>query len=106
MVLVTGGIAQGKYAFAESVSADVVRDVHLLIREEMEQGRDPGVCVEQLVREHPDGAFTVAELGCGLVPQDAFEREYRETVGRISCALAAQADAVYRVSCGIAQRLR
>ena len=46
------------------------------------------------------------ETGCGLVPVDAFEREYRETAGRICTALAEHADEVYRVVCGIGMRIK
>ena len=38
-----------------------------------------------------------AEVGYGLVPVDAFERQYREAVGRICTNLAACADRVDRV---------
>ena len=41
------------------------------------------------------------EIGGGIVPVDSFEREYRENTGRFGCALAAQAEKVIRVHCGI-----
>ena len=46
------------------------------------------------------------ELGCGVVPMDAFERAWRERTGRIGCELAKQAEAVYRVTCGIGTRIK
>ena len=46
------------------------------------------------------------EIGCGLVPVDAFEREYREAVGRILSALAGEAERVDRVVCGIGTRIK
>ena len=46
------------------------------------------------------------EIGCGLVPVDAFEREYREAAGRICTVLAEHADEVYRVVCGIGMRIK
>lgn len=106
MVFVTGGIGQGKYEFAKTLSAQVARDVHEQIRACMEQGSDPWAYASQLAKEYNNGVITFAELGCGLVPTDAFEREYRETAGRIACVLAAQAQAVYRVCCGISQQLK
>ena len=42
------------------------------------------------------------EVGGGVVPIDAQEREWRECTGRLCCDIAAQADRVYRVYCGIA----
>jgi len=106
MVLVVGGVNQGKYAFAKSLSEDVVRDFHVAVRDSMERGEDPWKLAARLKEEHPQGVVTMAELGCGLVPADAFEREYRETAGRISCALAAQAAAVYRLCCGIPLKIK
>ena len=41
------------------------------------------------------------EVGCGIVPMDAFEREYRETVGRVCTELAAMSEEVHRVLCGV-----
>ena len=106
MVLVVGGTNQGKYAFAKSLSEDVVKDLHTEIRGCMEQGVDPWVMAEQVQLQHPNGVITMAELGCGLIPTDTFDREYRETVGRISCEMAKKADAVYRVCCGIAIQIK
>lgn len=41
------------------------------------------------------------EVGCGVVPADAAERQMRETAGRMACALAERASCVVRVTCGI-----
>ena len=106
MVLVVGGTNQGKSAFAKSLSEDVVKDLHLQIRACMERGEDSWALAEQVQLSHPNGVITMAELGCGLIPVDAFDREYRETVGRISCELAKKADAVYRVCCGIPMQIK
>ena len=106
MVLVVGGMHQGKDTFAKSLSEDVVKDLHVEIRAWMERGEDPWELAAQVQLAHPSGVITMAELGCGLIPVDTFEREYRETVGRISCELAKHADAVYRVCCGIATQLK
>lgn len=46
------------------------------------------------------------EVGCGLVPIQAEERQRREAVGRLCCQLAERAEAVYRISCGLAIRLK
>ncbi len=106
MVLVVGGTNQGKYAFAKSLSDDVVRDFHVQVHNCMKQGKDPWELMSEELAAHSNGVFTMAELGCGLVPTDPFMGKYRETAGRISCALAAQAKAVYRVCCGIAVQIK
>ena len=46
------------------------------------------------------------EIGNGIVPLDAFEREYREHTGRILIELAGKADEVVRIICGIQQRIK
>ena len=46
------------------------------------------------------------EIGNGIVPVDAFERDYRERTGRMLITLASQADEVVRVICGIGQKIK
>ena len=46
------------------------------------------------------------EIGNGIVPMDAFEREYREQTGRILIELAKEAEEVIRVICGIGQKIK
>ena len=106
MVLVVGGRNQGKYAFAKSLAEDVVKDLHVEILACMERGEDPWTFTERVQSLHTNGVITLAELGCGLVPINVFERDYRETVGRISCELAKNADAVYRVCCGVPMQIK
>ncbi len=116
MILITGGAYQGKGGFAETlaehtvsgrtVKRKILEHIHLLIASEMREGRDPCTLLEQRMEENPDIIFTVDELGCGIVPTTVFDREWRETTGRICCRLAQRAEAVYRVTCGIAVRIK
>lgn len=50
--------------------------------------------------------FISDEVGCGVIPVDKKDREYREAVGRTLCELAAQASSVERIICGIAQKIK
>ncbi|MCC8151160.1 MAG: bifunctional adenosylcobinamide kinase/adenosylcobinamide-phosphate guanylyltransferase [Lachnospiraceae bacterium] len=116
MILITGGAWQGKKAFADELArqeiadgksgAQVVADIHETIAETMREGKNPYVLVAELTEKNPDLIITVNELGCGIVPIDAFDREWRETTGRISCLLAEKAERVYRVTCGIATEIK
>ena len=45
-------------------------------------------------------------VGGGLVPIERFDREWRELVGRTCCALAAESSEVWRIFCGLPQRLK
>ncbi len=51
-------------------------------------------------------AVTASELGGGVVPVDPEERRVREAAGRLACLLAARADTVVRLCCGLPQILK
>lgn len=114
MILITGGAYQGKGAFAKELkkkqdkTADtvIIENIHTIIARAIREGRDPYLEIGHMVETNPGAIFTVNELGCGIVPMEAFDREWRETTGRICCSLAKQAEAVYRVTCGIATRIK
>ena len=50
--------------------------------------------------------ITSDEVGLGIVPLDRKVREWREATGRALCRIAAEADEVYRVSCGIGMKIK
>jgi len=114
MVLIVGGMAQGKLEFAKRVlgvtawsegtlgEADCVHGLHLAIR----ALPDPETAVNAWLEAHPDGVLICDEVGCGVTPLDSRDRDWRERVGRICCALAQKANAVYRIQCGVEVRLK
>ena len=70
--------------------------------------------VQELLRERPDlevvalagklsgfHAITQTEVGAGVIPLSASDREWREKAGRLACLLAARADIVVRMVCGV-----
>ena len=61
---------------------------------------------EQLWMKNPDLVLISNELGYGVVPMDVFDRNYRETTGRVCTEIASWADAVYRVVCGIGTKIK
>ena len=50
--------------------------------------------------------ITCDEIGCGIVPLEKSDRDYRENVGRIMCRVVERAEHVERLICGIPQRLK
>ena len=103
---VTARIADGRLETDEQtiVQADLITHFELFVRREMEAGRDPYVFAERLMQENPDAFVTADEIGCGIVPMEAFERDYRETDGRICQRIAAYSEEVHRVICGLGMR--
>ena len=56
----------------------------------------------QKTREHSGRVlFVTNEVGLGIVPENETARRYRDLVGRCNQRIAAAADDVYLVSCGI-----
>ena len=129
MILITGGAYQGKLEYAkekyeftkwtdgavcerdEIHSCRVLDHFHLFIRRWLQAGKTQEELIWLLFEQDEDQQeekriIICDETGCGLVPVDAFEREYRETAGRICTALADHADEVYRVVCGIGMRIK
>jgi adenosyl cobinamide kinase/adenosyl cobinamide phosphate guanylyltransferase len=136
MVLIIGGMCQGKHDFCKSEfpDAEVIEHYEERIREELGEGKDPVSEAEKWLDEisaamEIDGTDTAVhlsmdsenrfkeqnprelviimnEVGSGVVPMDKDEREWREAVGRVSCLFAKRADRVYRLLAGIPQRLK
>ena len=98
---VTARIADGTL-----MHADLITHFELFVSREMEAGRDPYVFAERLMQEDPDAFVTADEIGCGIVPMEAFERDYRETDGRICQRIAAYSEEVHRVICGLGMRIK
>lgn len=67
---------------------------------------EPEKMAIEWIKYNEDLIIICDEVGNGIVPADAFEREYRERLGRLLCELAQRAEHVDRVICGIAQRLK
>lgn len=101
MILIVGGAGQPLSGRAEALASPdtiMVDALHLLLRGELAAGRDPRRLVSQIP---PDSIVTCAEIGCGVVPLDRFERVWREEVGRACCLLAERAERVERMVCGL-----
>ncbi len=101
-LLIIGAAGQDKARFAQGCR-DALDDAHLVIRDMMKAGVPHEEMLSSLLARE---AVVCDEVGCGVVPIDAFERLWREEVGRLCCELAERADAVVRVVCGLPQLLK
>ncbi|MFP3153071.1 bifunctional adenosylcobinamide kinase/adenosylcobinamide-phosphate guanylyltransferase [Lachnospiraceae bacterium ZAX-1] len=90
---------------SQLMEADIISRFHLYIRHLLKQEKEPWPLIESLLKHNPQVIMTVTELGCGIVPIDAFDRKYREMTGRLCCRLAVESEAVYRVICGIGMKI-
>ncbi|MGI6094399.1 MAG: bifunctional adenosylcobinamide kinase/adenosylcobinamide-phosphate guanylyltransferase [Lachnospiraceae bacterium] len=121
MILVIGGAFQGKKEYTKQqfgisdtditdgatceldavYHAVCVSHFHEWIKRMIAQGSESVPLAEKLWQTNPDVILISNELGYGVVPVDAFDREYREATGRICTWLASRAKEVHRVVCGI-----
>ena len=107
MVLVIGGLASGKRAYVRSLGfrddeMDGRVDSELPVLYGLEELLRAGpLDEEQLAALTRRAVVVCCEVGQGVVPIDADERAWRERVGRTCAELAAQAERVVRMVCGI-----
>ena len=118
MIMITGGIHQGKTAYAmrkiglaESDIADgadcnfdALKNVRCILNyhDIVKRLGDRSVTfTEELCRSNPDAVIIINEIGCGIVPIEKSERIWRENVGRCGCIIAANSEKVIRIVCGI-----
>lgn len=127
MKLVIGGYAQGKLSYVlrnydvkanrifdgeipENIEEEkgivVIDHFHNWVRVNIAHDGCPEKDILAFVEKYPDCVIISDEVGNGIVPLEALEREYRERTGRILVELAGKAEEVERVICGIGQRIK
>ena len=84
----------------------VINHLHRWIFRMVRNNLDPVPLLEQYLQKYPDAVILCDEIGCGVVPLDPTEREWREVTGRICCKLAEKAERVDRIFCGLNMRLK
>lgn len=102
MIFITGPLYSGKRAYArellgcseENLGNYAVWDV----QDHAAQAKDLTALADEL-SQYP--VVIATEIGGGIVPIDPQERQAREQAGRLACMLAARAQKVVRVFCGI-----
>lgn len=94
MLFVTGPLYSGKRTFAVRFGGRQIFDVQTLAAAAPD--------LEKLADELAAYDVVIAtEIGGGIVPMDAGERAAREAAGRLACLLAARADCVVELFCGL-----
>ncbi len=125
-ILVIGGAFQGKRQYAKETfglsdsdifeplqkeATDIyqfrcINHLHLIVRKMIQIGKCSSDIMEELQSAVIGKIILCDDISCGIVPMHPFERNYRETVGRLLCELARRADVVIRMQCGIAQLVK
>jgi adenosylcobinamide kinase/adenosylcobinamide-phosphate guanylyltransferase len=129
MKLIVGGAWQGKYSYAiqlaniemddknqvaEGASSPykaaleyrIIHNFHEYVRRLLKEEKDPDEFILSILENNPEVIITINELGCGIVPEDPFDRRWRECAGRAVVKLAKHSGEVYRMVCGIPARIK
>ena len=94
MLFITGPLYSGKRTFAAQVGGRQIYGV---------QDRAAEMAGLQALADELAAydVVTATEVGGGIVPIDPAERARREAAGRLACLLAARADCVVQMFCGL-----
>lgn len=127
MKLVIGGYAQGKLnyvlqkydveisgiwdgAIPENIKEQrgtvVINHFQNWVKQRILEGGCPEEEVTDFLEKYRNCVIISDEVGNGIIPIKASEREYRERTGRILVELAKKAEEVERVICGIGQKIK
>jgi deoxyribonuclease-4 len=130
MRFIVGGRAQGKTAFARKLLREELGDadfpvadgrsdppekafaaplvIHLesYVGRILREGGDPLTFAAALIEKNPGAVVTADEIGCGVVPEEAEERRYRDVDGAVCQKIAAFSREVWRVLCGIPVKIK
>ncbi len=123
MQLIIGGRYEDKERFARSIGvsfercvdgrkeaqagkADVLTHLEAFIQKSEEDTEILISRLDDLIGRNKDITFICDEIGCGIVPLDRKEQEYRVKTGKILCYLARKAERVYRVFAGIGEKIK
>lgn len=107
MIFITGPLYSGKREYACQVlgcSMDELANYAAWDVQELARGCDDLEALADRLAERE--AVIATEIGGGVVPVDAGEREAREAAGRLACLLARRAERVIRVFCGLPVELK
>ncbi len=100
-------IAEGsRDSFDAAVKCRIIHGLHAYIRRLLKEGKNVEDFLSAVRQQNPHVIITSNELGCGIVPVDPLDREWREVSGRASVSLARTSEEVYRMVCGIASQIK
>lgn len=122
MVLIIGGAYQGKTEYAKrafgltetdiftcegtrlDAQARCLRQLERFSLACVQAGKEPA---DELLSMDLEGKILICDdISCGVVPIDEVQREWREATGRMNARLAARAERVVRVFCGLPLELK
>lgn len=124
MILVIGGAYQGKLGYVKDAFGITEEDIFNCVGAEIDfskrcidrieeftyaciqNGTEPKAYFEAHRGAWENSILICQDITCGVVPLGADIRAWRDSTGRLCQYLAAEAEQVSRVFCGLEQRLK
>ena len=125
MVLIFGGAYQGKLDFAMKkfnikdtdiftctedsfpyFSKKIIDRAELFFLKCVKDGIEPRDILCENINMLQDKIVIARDISQGIVPIDSVQRAWREASGRAMMYLAGEAEEVYRVFCGLSEKLK
>ena len=107
MIFITGALYSGKRTYAKKLGGRQIADVQDLAADAQDltaDAQDLTALADELAARYD--VVIATEIGGGIVPIEAEQRAAREAAGRLACLLAARADIVVEMFCGIPTALK
>jgi len=124
MILIFGGAYQGKLAFAAekfgvpeteissvegkslNFSGRILYGLENFTHACVQDGTDPVEAFRECREKWQDKILIIQDMSTGVVPMSAEIRAWRQENGRLCQYLSREAEEVYRVLCGLGQRIK
>ena len=125
MVLIFGGAYQGKVEFAKENFGVTENDVFICTEDKeidwsykvianldqaflkhVNEGKESREVLEENLDTLKDKILIVNDISQGIVPMEKNLRDWREMTGRAMLYLSKEADEVYRVFCGLGNKIK
>ena len=126
MVLVFGGVYQGKLTYALEYyklsenevyrcsdncttlpnNKIIIYEIDKWILALIRADKNVPEAIKQFMEENKDAIVICNDVSCGIVPIDETLRKWREEVGRAITAIAAHSHEVTRLFCGIPTKVK
>ena len=84
----------------------IINNFHLFIKKYTDTADDIYKFMDRLYTTNENVIIICSQVGGGVIPIDADEREWRELVGRVMCSAMKRAVHAERIICGMGQVLK
>jgi len=126
MILIFGGVYQGKLSFAldrfgltendvyrcaednadEPVNKKIIYELDKWILALVKADKDVETAIRGFIADNRDAVVICNDISSGVVPVDSVQRKWREAAGRALATVSQKSDEVIRLFCGIPTRIK